>query len=263
MLNQNLRHDYQEQSSRYDLSRGASPSVLGPLRRALDGAPGPVLYDVGGGTGNYAEALRGEGWQPTVIDASADMLHQAAAKGLRVIPGDATSLPEPADSADAVIMISMLHQVAEWSQALDEAARVLRPGGRLAVMLLTADHLEQVSWAFDLFPSTRDFALARRPRLAALTAHLPGTTAVPIWFADLADASIGALCAFPEAMLDERLRRQTSFFGRLEHDNPAELSTGLDRLREMLSQGEDPRTGRQEARARLGDATILLWHGPQ
>jgi SAM-dependent methyltransferase len=176
---------------------------------------------------------------------------------MRTIPGDATALPVPDDSADAVIMVSVLHQVADWRKALDEAARVLRPGGRLVVMLLTADHLEQVTWAFDLFPSTRTFALTCRPSLAELTTYLPGTTAGPIWFTDLADASIGALCAFPEAMLDERVRRQTSFFGRLERDNPAELAIGLEQLRDMLDRGEDPRADRQEARARRGDATIV------
>jgi DNA-binding transcriptional MerR regulator len=60
-LNQNLRHDYREQSNRYDQTRAASPSVLDPVRRALAGAPGRVLYDVGGGTGNYAAAFQAEG----------------------------------------------------------------------------------------------------------------------------------------------------------------------------------------------------------
>lgn len=259
MLHDDLRHDYAEQSARYDLTRGVSPSVFRPMLAALQGAPGRVLYDVGGGTGNYADALRRVGWDPTVVELSPDMRAKAEAKGLRVLAGDATSLPLADTSADALVMISMLHQVPNWRAALDEAARVLRPGGRLAVMVLAADHLKEVTWAFDLFPSARTFALTRRPTLAALTGHLPGTVATPIWFADLADASIGALCAQPEAMLDERLRRQTSFFGRLERDNPAELAQGLARLREMLNRGEDPRAGREAARARLGDATILNW----
>jgi DNA-binding transcriptional MerR regulator len=223
-LNQNLRHDYREQSNRYDLTRGASPSVLDPVRRALVGAPGRVLYDVGGGTGNYAAAFRAEGWDPTVIDPSAEMRGQAEAKGLAVLAGEATALPAADQSADAVIMISMLHQVPDWRTALDEAARVLRRGGRLAVMVLAADHLEQVTWAYDLFPSTRAFALARRPTLADLTGHLPGTVAVPLWF--------------------------------------TELALGLRQLRELLDRGEDPRASREEARVRIGDATILHWTSP-
>ena len=87
--------------------------------------------------------------------------------------------------------------------------------------------------------------------------------AAPMWFDDLDDASIGALCAHPPAVLDERLRRQTSFFDRLERDNPAELAVGLEDLRMMLHAGQDPRAGREAARAQLGDASVLSWQAPE
>lgn len=159
-------------------------------------------------------------------------------------------------------MLSMLHQVSDWRAALDESARVLRPGGRLAVLLLTADHLREVTWAYDLFPSAREFALERRPALAEISEHLPGTTATAVWFQDLDDASIAALCAYPAAMLDERLRAQTSFFERLARDDPAGLAAGLKRLTTMVSNGDDPRAARQASRTRLGDATLLSWQAP-
>jgi 2-polyprenyl-3-methyl-5-hydroxy-6-metoxy-1,4-benzoquinol methylase len=57
--------------------------VLAPLREALAGAPGPALLDVGGGTGNYAQALAAEGWQPLVLDRSPQMLAHAEAPGPR------------------------------------------------------------------------------------------------------------------------------------------------------------------------------------
>ena len=44
------RHDYRDQAARYDRTRGASPSILGPLEHAIAGAPGPTLLDVAGGT---------------------------------------------------------------------------------------------------------------------------------------------------------------------------------------------------------------------
>jgi hypothetical protein len=43
--------DYSKQARAYDTTRGASPSVLAPLRDALAGAPGTALLDIGGGTG--------------------------------------------------------------------------------------------------------------------------------------------------------------------------------------------------------------------
>ena len=197
MMTHTLRHDYARQASRYDVSRGASPDVLAALTRALDGAPGRALLDVGGGTGNYARALRDAGWVPTVLDASAEMRAEAGIKGLATAAGDATHLPFADESFDAITQISMIHQVADWPTALEEVQRVLRPGGRLAIMGLTSDHLREVTWAYDLFPSMRAFALKRRPSLADMLDRLPQAVARPIWFTDLADASIGALCAPP------------------------------------------------------------------
>ena len=84
-----LLRDYSRQARTYDETRAASPSVLGPLREALDGAPGPRLVDVGGGTGNYSLALREEGWEPLVVDRQPEMLARAAAKGLETLQADA------------------------------------------------------------------------------------------------------------------------------------------------------------------------------
>ena len=76
-----LLPDYSRQARTYDLTRAASPSVLAALRSALAGAPGPRLADIGGGTGNYAVALREVGWDPVVIDRSPEMLAHATRKG--------------------------------------------------------------------------------------------------------------------------------------------------------------------------------------
>jgi ubiquinone/menaquinone biosynthesis C-methylase UbiE len=83
-----LLRDYSRQAETYDATRAASPSVLVPLREALAGAPGPRLVDIGGGTGNYARALAGEGWDPLVVDRSTAMLARAAAKGLATLEGE-------------------------------------------------------------------------------------------------------------------------------------------------------------------------------
>ena len=96
------------------------------LREALKGASGWRLVDIGGGTGNYALALRREGWEPVVADRSAAMLAWAAAKGLETVEADAQRLPFEDATFDAATMISMLHHVDDRSAALAEARR-LRP----------------------------------------------------------------------------------------------------------------------------------------
>jgi hypothetical protein len=70
----------------------------------------------------------------------------------------------------------------------------------------------------------------------------------------LADASLAALAADPEKLLDERWRAQTSYFERLQRENPDELSAGLQRLAELLGAGDAPR--------RLGLASLLAWTKP-
>ncbi|MDP9385474.1 MAG: class I SAM-dependent methyltransferase, partial [Actinomycetota bacterium] len=234
------RHVYDRQAETYDATRAASPSVLEPVLQALEGAPGPALLDVGGGTGNYALALRDHGFAPIVLDCNAAMLERAAAKGLTTVAGDAAALPYEDGSWDAVTLISMLHHVPDWRAALREAARVLRPGGRLAVMGWTRENVAEVSWLDEYFPSTRPWMLEQHPPAAELLAALPGAGLIPLCFEDVVDLSVGALQRRPELVLDEELRRQTSFFERLGDDAPEELRTGLERLRADLRAGRRP-----------------------
>jgi len=248
-----LLPDYSKQAETYDATRGASPSVLAPLREALAGAPGPQLVDVGGGTGNYSRALREEGWNPLVVDRSAAMLARAAAKGLATLEGDAQSLPLPDASADAVMLVSMLHHVDDPLRALAEVRRVLRPGGRLALMVFTREDTERL-WYYDYFPSTRAWTVASHPTLEQLLAELPGGRRIPVVYSDLEDASLAALAGHPELVLDERWRRQTSFFERLERDHPGELGAGLERLRADVEAGRAPRGG--------GGGTVIAWARP-
>jgi ubiquinone/menaquinone biosynthesis C-methylase UbiE len=236
-----LLRDYSRQAQTYDETRAASPSVLGPLREALAGAPGRRLADVGGGTGNYARALRDEGWDPVVVDREPAMLARAAAKGLRTLEGDAQRLPLADASMDAVMLVSMLHHVEDPAGALAEARRVLRPGGRLALMVFTREDNERL-WYTDYFPSTREWMVVSHPPLAELLEQLPGARRIEATFRDLEDASLAALAAFPECVVDPRWHRQTSYFERLERYHPGELRAGLARLRDDVAAGRAPRT---------------------
>jgi SAM-dependent methyltransferase len=245
-----LLPDYGNQARSYDSTRSASPSVLGPLREALGGAPGRRLLDVGGGTGNYALALRDEGWDVVVSDRSPEMLARAAAKGLEAVAADAQALPFADASFDALICVSMLHHVDDRPRALAEQRRVLRPGGRGALMLYTREDIEH-AWYHDYFPSTRAWMDASHPRLADLMDLLPGARRIELVFRDLQDASLAALSAFPDKVLDPAWRAQTSYFERLARDHPDELAAGLERLRADVESGNPPRG--------QGTATVLAW----
>jgi SAM-dependent methyltransferase len=236
-----LLGDYSNQARTYDETRAASPSVLGPLREALEGAPGRRLVDVGGGTGNYSHALRDEGWDPLVVDREPGMLARAAAKGLETVQGDAQRLPLPDACADAVMLVSMLHHVEDPAKAIAEAKRILRPRGRLVLMVFTREDLE-ATWMTDYWPSTRAWMDESHPPLAELQRLLPGARVIRIVWSDLEDGSLAALGAHPEKLADPSWHRQTSYFERLQRDHAEQLREGLERLKADLDAGTAPRT---------------------
>jgi ubiquinone/menaquinone biosynthesis C-methylase UbiE len=248
-----LLDDYSKQARAYDSTRSASPSVLAPLREALAGALGPALLDVGGGTGNYAAALAGEGWQPVVLDRSREMLEHAAAKRLETVRGEATELPFAEQSFDAVMLVSMLHHVGERGQALAEARRVLRPDGRLAVMLFTREDFATDA-SIEYFPISRAWMHETHPPLRELLDALPGARRLPLLYTDTVDGSLAALLAQPELLLDPARRAQTSFFERMQRDHPGELRAGLQRLESDLRAGRAPHSP--------GGASMIAWTKP-
>jgi SAM-dependent methyltransferase len=124
----------------YDESRGLDPAVEELVVDRFEEAVGPTgrLLEVGVGTGRIALPLRRRGREVVGVDLSWPMLERyrakAAAAGLApppVLRADATRLPLRDASVDAVLVVHVLHLVPAWELALDEARRVLAPGGLL------------------------------------------------------------------------------------------------------------------------------------
>jgi ubiquinone/menaquinone biosynthesis C-methylase UbiE len=105
------------------------------LERYLPQPPAEVL-DVGGGPGAYAVWLAGLGYDVTLLDPVELHVTQARAAGVaRAHVGDARALPFADGSADAVLLLGPLYHLVEADdrrRALEEARRVLRPGGVVA-----------------------------------------------------------------------------------------------------------------------------------
>jgi SAM-dependent methyltransferase len=152
------------------------------------------------------------------------------------------------------MLVSMLHHVEEPERAVAEAQRILRPGGRLALMVFTREDTE-ASWLNDYFPSTREWMLASHQSLDELLALLPGARRIEVAFRDLEDGSLAALSAYPEKIVEPEWHRQTSFFERLARDHPDELAAGLARIRAELADGTAPREP--------GLASVLAWVKPR
>ncbi len=248
-----LLPDYSHQAERYDERRSASPSIVGPLLAALEGTPGRRLADIGGGTGNYALALKQEGWAPVVVDRSPEMLARAAAKGLETVQADAQRLPFDDGAFDAATMISMLHHVEDRPAALAEARRILRPGGRLVLMGFTREDSTTL-WILDYFPSSRAWMDATHPPLATFLDELPGADTLSFEFNDVEDANLAALSSRPERLFEAAERGDTSYFERMQRDHADELRAGLNRIKEDIDSGRIPRHS--------GTATLLTWTKP-
>lgn len=98
--------------------------------------PDWTVGDLGCGTGQIAEALAPWVRQVIAVDDSAAML-QAAKRRVRALDnveirkGSLEALPIADQSLDAVTCVLVLHHLPAPATALAEAARVLRPGGRL------------------------------------------------------------------------------------------------------------------------------------
>ena len=69
-------------------------------------------------------------FDPEMVDAASTRLAEFGDR-VTVRQADATALPFPDGSFDAVLSWVMLHHTVEWDTALAEAVRVLRPGGHV------------------------------------------------------------------------------------------------------------------------------------
>lgn len=105
--------------------------------------PESRIGDLGCGTGRLAEALSPFVAQVVAVDGSAEMLEAAekrlagAAAGCGNVDlrrGELEALPIDDASLDAAVLALALHHSAEPARVFAEAARVLRPGGRLLVL---------------------------------------------------------------------------------------------------------------------------------
>jgi demethylmenaquinone methyltransferase/2-methoxy-6-polyprenyl-1,4-benzoquinol methylase len=101
--------------------------------------PGDSVLDACCGTGELALACVAEGGRVTGLDFSERMLERARRKSGAVdwVTGDLLALPFADESFDAATVGFGIRNVPEPERALAELRRVLRPGGRLAILEIT------------------------------------------------------------------------------------------------------------------------------
>lgn len=179
--------------------------VEAALVATLGDRPVRTLLDVGTGTGRILELLAPRVEFAEGIDASREMLSVARSRieaaGLRncsVRPGDMYRLPFENGAFDLVTFHQVLHFAEEPAAALAEAARVLKPGGRLLVVDFAPHDLESLRAEHNHrrlgFADEEVVQWCRQAGLATSgVRHLPGRPlTVTLWLAALGDSGPAA-----------------------------------------------------------------------
>jgi ubiquinone/menaquinone biosynthesis C-methylase UbiE len=142
----------------YDRARPGYPAeavefALEPLR----GRPDLTALDVGAGTGKLTRMLCAAGVPTVAVEPAPGMLKvlRHTVSRAQVLAGTAEDLPLPDASVDLVAVGQAFHWF-DLDRALPELARVLRPGGRLALFYNSRD--TSVAWVRALTDVVGDHA---------------------------------------------------------------------------------------------------------
>ncbi len=170
-----------------------APAVEAALLSLVPAGSGGRLLDIGTGTGRVVELLAPRVHQALGVDASKSMLALARSRlagpdftHCAVRLADMYRLPLATGSYDIVVLQMVLHHAEEPAVVLAEAARVLRPGGRLLLIdLATHDRQDLIDRLAHRWPGFSDADIIRLFTEAGLDQTnpltIPGGLAVRIW----------------------------------------------------------------------------------
>ena len=121
------------QACKTDFWKEVFKAELEYILRELEGAKD--VLSVGCGPAIIETGLSEHGFNVTGLDISKEALEQAP-DGIRIVVGSAESMDFANSCFDAVIYVASLQFIREYKEAIKRTARVIRPRGRILVMLL-------------------------------------------------------------------------------------------------------------------------------
>ena len=118
--------------------------------RSLALPPGSRVLDLACGTGDLCRELAKRGYRPVGVDRSAGML-AAQRTTAPLVRGDALRLPFRNHSVDGIVCGFALRNFASLKPFLSECARVLRPGGRVALLEVSEPENGVLRWGHGVY----------------------------------------------------------------------------------------------------------------
>jgi SAM-dependent methyltransferase len=219
-----------------------------PLFEAvLDAAavdPGMAVLDVGCGSGLTLVLAAERGAVPSGVDISPGLLAIARDRLPRVDlrEADMESLPFGDAAFDAVTGVNAFQFAGDPRQALHEAARVTRPGGRVVASLFAAPERSQGTLAHEAMTALIPPERAGDHAPYALSA--PGNLEASLVSAGLTlDACGEVVCSWRYASMDEAIRALLCSAGGARAAEAAGPDAVRSALRPALAQFQNPQTG--------------------
>ena len=118
--------------------------------RSLGLAPGSVVLDLAAGTGDFCRELADAALVPIGIDLSFGMLANARTDA-PLLQGDALRMPFRDGAADGVTCGFALRNLRDLAEFFAELGRVVRPGGRIALLDVAAPSNPVLRWGHGVY----------------------------------------------------------------------------------------------------------------
>lgn len=158
---------YDDESPSYEADRfsdeaGRSGALrqVAIIRALIPQHDGRHVLDLGAGTGRITRLLLADGFQAIGVDMSVGMLRQARASSPegQFIRGDAGRLPVADASVGGVVSVNVFSHAPNYRSIIEEAARVLEPGGFLMFNYINA---HSIAYPFGLYVRRKNRGVRR------------------------------------------------------------------------------------------------------
>jgi len=145
-----MRRYFDELAGRFGREYVPGRSWKGIAEALLKLMPPLVIADLGAGEGTISQLMAQRAKQVIAIDNSEKMVEfgselarKHGIENLEYRLGDIEEVPIPSDTVDLAFLSQALHHAPHPERAIAEAWRILKPGGRIAILDLNRHHFEE------------------------------------------------------------------------------------------------------------------------